>query len=109
MTENALSMSFPVGEQSFIDAVRDCAKQLPKTEVYAPLRATVANFIGQEATHRCIHALYNGHLEQQGLVNRWEHWATKRLDFARSQNVKPIHMLAATWLESQTASWRVVR
>jgi len=52
MTENALSMRFPVGEQSL---------------------------------------------------------ATKRLDFARSQNVKPIHMLAATWLESHTASWRAVR
>ena len=93
---NALSMSFPVGEQSFIDAVRDCAKQLPDTTEYAALRATVAQFIGQEATHRRIHALYNGHLEKQGLVNRWEHWGTKRLDFARQQNIKPIHMLAVT-------------
>ena len=86
---NALSMSFPVGEQSFIDAVRDCAKHLPDTEEYASLRATVAQFIGQEATHRRIHNLYNEHLATQGLVNRWEHWATKRLDFARKQNINP--------------------
>ena len=93
---NALSMSFPVGEQSFIDAVRDCAKLLPDTAEYVQLRATVAQFIGQEATHRRIHNLYNEHLATQGLVNRWEHWATKRLDFARQQNIKPIHMLAVT-------------
>ena len=93
---NALSMSFPVGEQSFIDAVRECAKRLPDTEAYAPLRTTVAQFIGQEATHRRVHARYNGHLEQQGLVNHWQHWATKRLAFAKKQNVKPIHLLAVT-------------
>jgi uncharacterized protein len=93
---NALSMSFPVGEQSFIDAVRECAKRLPDTEEYASLRATVAQFVGQEATHRRIHNLYNEHLATQGLVNHWEHWATKRLDFARKQNVKPIHLLAVT-------------
>ena len=85
---NALSMSFPVGEQSFIDAVRDCAKLLPDTAEYEQLRTTVAQFIGQEATHRHIHALYNGHLEKQGLVNRWEHWGTKRLAGGSLNSVK---------------------
>lgn len=93
---NALSMSFPVGEQSFIDAVRDCAKLLPDTPEYAQLRATVGQFIGQEATHRRIHNLYNEHLATQGLINRWQHWATKRLEFARSQNINPKHFLAVT-------------
>ncbi len=93
---NALSMSFPVGEQSFIDAVRECAKNLPETDEYAQLRGTVAQFIGQEATHRRIHNLYNEHLERQGLVNQWQHWATKRIAFAHSQNVNPKHYLAVT-------------
>lgn len=93
---NALSMSFPVGEQSFIDAVRESAKDLADTPDYAELRATVAQFIGQEATHRRIHDLYNGHLAKQGLVNHWENWATKRLAYGKSLNVKPIHLLAVT-------------
>jgi predicted metal-dependent hydrolase len=93
---NALSMSFPVGEQSFIDAVRDCAKQLPRTPEHALLHEACAQFIGQEATHRHIHALYNAHLEKQGLVNRWQHWATARIEFARSKGVGPRHFLAVT-------------
>jgi uncharacterized protein len=93
---NALSMSFPVGEQSFIDAVRECSKKLPETPEYQPLRATVAQFIGQEATHRRIHDLYNEHLAKQGLVNHWEDWINKRLAFAQKRSIKPIHLLAAT-------------
>jgi uncharacterized protein len=67
---NALSMSFPVGEQFFIDSVRNGLKALPddKQERY---RAEIDGFIGQEATHRRLHALYNGHLEKLGLVNEW--------------------------------------
>ena len=57
---NALSMSFPVGEQSFIDAVRESAKLLPETPEYAELRTTVAQFIGQEATHKAVaYDVYN--------------------------------------------------
>lgn len=93
---NALSMSFPVGEQSFIDAVRDCAKLLPQTPGHALLREAAAQFIGQEATHRHIHALYNAHLETQGLVNRWQHWATARIDYAKKRGAQPIHFLAVT-------------
>ncbi|MGH8857254.1 MAG: metal-dependent hydrolase [Polaromonas sp.] len=93
---NALSMSFPVGEQSFIDAVRDCARLLPHTPEHALLHEAAAQFIGQEATHRHIHGLYNAHLEKQGLVNRWQHWATARIEFARSKGVAPRHFLAVT-------------
>lgn len=93
---NALSMSFPVGEQSFIDAVRDCAKLLPDSPEHALLHEAAAQFIGQEATHRHIHGLYNVHLEKQGLVNRWQHWATARIEFARSKGVGPRHLLAVT-------------
>ena len=82
---NALSMSFPVGEQFFIDSVRDAAKLLPDTPEGERLRATVAGFIGQEATHRHIHGLYNAQLEKQGLVNRWQHWAQARVTRLRTR------------------------
>lgn len=93
---NALSMSFPVGEQSFIDAVRDCAKLLPPTPEHALLHEAMAQFMGQEATHRHIHALYNTHLETQGLVNHWQHWATARIDYAKKRGIASRHFLAVT-------------
>lgn len=43
---NALSMSFPIGEQFFIDAVRNGAKALPSAQA-ATLRAELQDFIGQ--------------------------------------------------------------
>ena len=63
---NALSMSFPVGEQFFIDSVRDGVKQLPDAERQR-FAAEVAGFIGQEATHRRVHGLFNAHLQRQTL------------------------------------------
>jgi len=90
---NALSMSFPVGEQFFIDSVRHGFKALPedKQERY---RAEVQAFIGQEATHRRLHALYNGHLERLGLVNAWEPRAKQRLQLL--EGLDPRHGLAIT-------------
>jgi predicted metal-dependent hydrolase len=93
---NALSMSFPLGEQSFIDAVRDCAKLLPHTPANALLHDTVAQFMAQEATHRRIHAQYNVHLMKQGLVNHWERRIAARLEFAYKRGIKPLHFLAVT-------------
>lgn len=75
---NALSMSFPRGEQYFIDSVRNGFKSLPEAQ-RAPFAAEVQGFIGQEATHRRIHALFNGHLIQQGYVNRIEQRAHERM------------------------------
>ena len=68
---NALSMSFPAGEQFFIDSVRTGLKTLPEAErlKYAH---EVQGFIGQEATHRRIHALFNGHLARLGYDNEIE-------------------------------------
>ena len=91
---NALSMSFPVGEQYFIDAVRAGLALLPDTPEHAALRETVQAFIGQEATHRHLHGLYNAHLEKQGLVNRWQHWAGWRI--RHSQWMHPLTHLAVT-------------
>ena len=68
---NALSFSFPAGEQLFIDAVKMGAAKLdgPARERFAD---EVHAFIGQEATHRRIHQRFNAQLEAQGYVNTWE-------------------------------------
>ncbi|MEO7939830.1 MAG: metal-dependent hydrolase, partial [Burkholderiaceae bacterium] len=74
---NALSQSFPAGEQYFIDAVRDGMKALP-AEKRGALAADVQGFIGQEATHRRVHALFNANLERLGFDNAIERWALAR-------------------------------
>jgi len=68
---NALSFSFPAGEQFFIDAVRRGAERLPPAERDA-FAGELRGFVGQEATHRRIHARFNEHLHRQGLDNAWE-------------------------------------
>jgi predicted metal-dependent hydrolase len=90
---DALSMSFPVGEQFFIDSVRNGFKLLP-LEKQEQFRAEVQGFIGQEATHRRLHALYNGHLEKLGLVNDWAPRAAARMK--QLENVDVRHWLGVT-------------
>jgi predicted metal-dependent hydrolase len=90
---NALSMSFPVGEQFFIDAVRGGFKELPP-EQQERFRAEVLGFVGQEATHRRLHSLYNGHLDKHGLVNHWGPRAQKRLKLMEGVDIR--HWLAIT-------------
>lgn len=90
---NAMSMSFPVGEQFFIDAVRAGFQALPAAQ-QERFGAEVQGFIGQEATHRRLHALYNAHLEQQGLVNEWAPRSLERQKLLDGQD--PRHLLAVT-------------
>ncbi|OGB15147.1 MAG: metal-dependent hydrolase [Burkholderiales bacterium RIFCSPLOWO2_12_67_14] len=90
---NALSMSFPVGEQFFIDSVRNGFKALP-SEQQDQRRDEVQGFIGQEATHRRIHALFNAQLEKHGLVNEWEPRARERLRLLEGTDLR--HGLAIT-------------
>lgn len=90
---NALSMSFPVGEQFFIDSVRQGLKALPP-ERQAQWTPEVQGFIGQEATHRRIHALFNAQIEQHGLFNAWEPRARARLRLL--EGTDPRHGLAIT-------------
>ena len=75
---NALSMSFPVGEQFFIDSVRRSFKLLPES-AQERFRTEIQGFVGQEATHRRLHALFNGHLEKLGLVNAWAERSQRRM------------------------------
>jgi len=84
---NALSMSFPSGEQFFIDAVRAGVQTLSEQE-RARFEPAVKGFIGQEATHRRIHALFNAHLTAQGLVNRWEARALRRIGSLEGADVR---------------------
>jgi len=90
---NALSMSFPVGEQFFMDSVRNGFKALPR-EQQKKFRAEVQGFVGQEATHRRLHSLYNAHLGRLGLVNDWDARARARLKLLEGQDVR--HWVAIT-------------
>jgi len=90
---NALSMSFPLGEQFFMDSVRAGVKALPPHE-QATFAAEAQGFIGQEATHRRIHTLFNAQIENHGLMNHWEPRAQERLKMLA--NFHPRHWLAIT-------------
>ncbi|TXL66207.1 metal-dependent hydrolase [Zeimonas arvi] len=90
---DALSMSFPVGEQFFIDAVRNGHKALPPEE-RARLDEEVKGFVGQEATHRRLHGLFNDHLEKLGYVNHWGPRAARRI--APLMTMDPRHALGIT-------------
>lgn len=99
---NALSMSFPAGEQFFIDSMRRGMKQL-SSEQQARFADEVQAFIGQEATHRHIHALFNEHLARQGLVNHWEGRIQART--ARLQGMDTRNWLAVT---AATEHWTAI-
>jgi predicted metal-dependent hydrolase len=87
---NALSMTFPLGEQFFIDSVRACAGAVADPG----LRAAVRAFIGQEAAHRHLHAQYNRQLEAQGL--RFVIEPVLQFRLRRSRHVTPQSNLAVT-------------
>ncbi len=91
---NALSMSFPEGEQRFIESVQACAKLLPDEPHFAALHEQIRDFSAQEATHRHMHVQYNRQLLQQGLVNQWEPRIVER--FAAAADINPLHHLAVT-------------
>ena len=99
---NALSMSFPFGEQFFIDSVKTGLKHLPDTVENQALRDGLKKFIGQEATHRQIHKLYNAQLEKQGYRNSWEPRVARRIEIERNRMTRKgvekmyMHELAIT-------------
>lgn len=98
---NALSMSFPQGEQYFMDSVRAGFKTLSAAE-QERLGAEVQGFSGQEATHRRIHSLFNGHLDAMGFRNQIEPRATRRVEKNAHRNVR-IHLGATAATEHLTA------
>ncbi len=98
---NALSMSFPVGEQYFMDSVRAGLKALPEEE-RKRLSTEVQGFVGQEATHRRIHGLFNARLQEQGYTNELERRAAIRLKENAHRDVR-IHVGATAATEHLTA------
>jgi predicted metal-dependent hydrolase len=90
---NALSMSFPFGEQFFIDAMRR-ALQTASAQTRETCQAEVRGFIGQEATHRRIHSLFNAHLDGQGLQDDWTPRAMARM--RPLAEADPRHAMAIT-------------
>jgi predicted metal-dependent hydrolase len=97
---NALSFSFPEGEQFFIDSVRQAAEHLSHDAYADAMRETLRNFIAQEASHRHLHAQYNSQLETQGLKNHWGPRIVKRKMRGRrilaSSRLHHLHELAIT-------------
>jgi uncharacterized protein len=98
---NALSMSFPVGEQYFIDSVRNGLRMLPEVD-RARFADEVQGFVGQEATHRRIHALFNAHLARAGAPNDIEQRALARLA-ANAHRDPRVHVAATAATEHFTA------
>ncbi|ASU39503.1 metal-dependent hydrolase [Herbaspirillum sp. meg3] len=96
MYYNALSMSFPAGEQFFIDAVRAGSAILTEEPDREPLRELIRQFIGQEASHRHLHHVYNTRLEEDGMVNHWQHWARRRIEWTKKKKLHPLNLLAVT-------------
>lgn len=92
---NALSMSFPLGEQLFIESVKAAVALLPPTPGYDALRSECNDFSAQEATHRFVHAKFNAVLDQQGLKNHIEKRIAARYE-KHKDALKPRHQLAAT-------------
>jgi predicted metal-dependent hydrolase len=90
---NALSLSFPVGEQFFIDSLRRGVKEL-SPELQATFAQDIKGFIGQEATHRRIHERFNHHVLNQGMVNHWEKRALGRIEHINQKAA--IHAVAIT-------------
>lgn len=90
---NALSLSFPVGEQFFIDSLRRGVKEL-SPELQATFAKDIKGFIGQEATHRHIHERFNQHVLNQGMVNHWEKRALRRIEHINKKSA--IHAVAIT-------------
>ena len=92
---NALSMSFPAGEQLFIDSVKNALPLLPAGAQHQALRDACTDFAAQEATHRHVHNQFNAELAKQGLRNHLEPriWAR----FHRAAHlITPRHHLAVT-------------
>lgn len=74
---NALSMTFPIGEQMFIDSLR----AVPAECLDARLAAEVRDFVGQEASHRYVHIQYNAQLVRQGIPYTLEAPIARRIGF----------------------------
>lgn len=99
---NALSMSFPVGEQFFIDSIKNALPLLRALPHCEGLVQEAKSFMGQESTHRFIHAQFNERLALQGYRNRWESRAKRHIERLQREIIQRrvdqplLHELAVT-------------
>ena len=98
---SALSLSFPFGEQFFIDSVKKGMQALPPAQ-RERFAEEVKGFIGQEATHRHLHAIFNQQLSAQGLSNLIESRAMRRTEKNSHLDVR-LHVAATAGAEHLTA------
>lgn len=89
---SALSLTFPQGEQAFIDSVRAFADRITDPALKEDVRA----FIGQEMQHSREHAALNDFIESQGLPVRYVYdFIAARIAETQSE-APPIVSLAVT-------------
>lgn len=93
---DALSMSFPSGEQFFIDSIRRGMDKLSPTE-RERFEDEARGFIGQEATHRHLHDLFN---RQRATLGRFNHWDARIRRRRKAIDRAP----ASLWLGGTAAS-----
>jgi uncharacterized protein len=86
-------MSFPVGEQFFMDSVRTSVSALPPPQ-QPQFSSTLKGFVGQEATHRRLHGLYNAQLLRVGIPDTLSNKIAARIQTLSGKN--PKHALAIT-------------
>lgn len=89
---DALSMSFPPGEKSFIDSVRAFADQIEDPA----LRRDIEGFVRQEADHTREHARYNNTLKAQGIDVDFHTWLTAKPVELTRRYLSPKRNLART-------------
>lgn len=87
----ALSSTFPVGEQFFVNSVRNVRDKVTDPQ----LQAQIAAFIGQEAMHSKAHSEFNDAWRRDDYnLDRFQAWLKKRDDVLRG--IHPKLQLALT-------------
>ncbi|MBK0062872.1 MULTISPECIES: metal-dependent hydrolase [unclassified Acinetobacter] len=87
----ALSSTFPVGEQFFVNSVRNVRDKVTDPQ----LQAQIAAFIGQEAMHSKAHSEFNDAWRRDDYnLDRFQAWLKKRDDLLRG--IHPKLQLALT-------------
>jgi len=75
----ALSMSFPVGEDFFIESIKRSHASLPD-DLKEKWGSEVNRFYKEEQTHSRAHTIYNEKIcSEFNFVNLWGAWAEKRI------------------------------
>jgi predicted metal-dependent hydrolase len=84
----ALSMSFPVGEDFFIESIKRSHASLPD-DLKQKWKSEVDRFYKEEENHSRAHVMHNErNCAEFGFVNNWSVWAAKRLAKMDNRDVR---------------------